>query len=106
MLPRRQRLSRAGFEGARAYTRKTTPHFVVSFSSTPHPAQAGVVVSKAVARRAVDRHRLRRRVYSALHPFVAQGISVLVLAKKGSLSLPYEALVQELVGVLGHSVGR
>ncbi len=106
MLPRRQRLSRAGFEGVRSYTRQTTPHFGVSFTHGGDTAVAGVIVPKSVVRRAVDRHRIRRQIYTILRPYIEKGLSVVVFVKKGAQTLPFARMEAEITGILGQQVQR
>ncbi len=59
-----------------------------------------VVVSKKVARRAVDRHLIKRRISSILAKHPLPHLAVVVYAKAGSLSLPFPILQEELEGLL------
>ena len=46
------------------------------------PGRLGVVVSKEAAKRAVDRHRLKRQVVALFDPEDMLGLDVCVIAKK------------------------
>ncbi len=60
---------------------------------------AAVVVSKKVARTAVVRNRMRRRVYHALKAIqIAQAI--VIHPTRESLTAPYSDIVDSLVSVL------
>jgi ribonuclease P protein component len=63
-----------------------------------------VVVAKAVAKRSVDRHLLKRRILSVLRPYFSEGRYVVVYAKKGALTLSFKALKEELAGLLSRSL--
>ncbi|MEK7613335.1 MAG: ribonuclease P protein component [Patescibacteria group bacterium] len=64
MLSKKERLSRVSFPKKRAQLRHNFTWGAVSFypSKTLH---VGVVVSKKVLKRAVDRNKVRRRLYEA-----------------------------------------
>jgi len=65
MLARRYRLSRADFAHLMKYGRRIrTPELTLVHLAQPDALRCGVAVSKKVAKRAVDRHVLRRAVYS------------------------------------------
>ncbi len=65
MLPKRQRFTTQGFPNGKFRERHTFVWGTVVQYPTTTP-QAAVVVSKKVFGRAVDRNRVRRRVYAAL----------------------------------------
>ena len=103
MLPRRLRLARRAFplKGAR----DGSPHF--SLLSGPSGAGgASAVVSKKVARRAVARNLLRRRMLSVLRPYALPGRYLVVYARGGSAELSYAELSAELSGLLARATGR
>ena len=101
MLARGQRLKRSEF--TRSFSLGTRAHGkVVTLVYSPAPKfQASVVVPKKVHKRAVDRNRLRRRLYGILyarrHTLLA---SVIVLVKPPAATLPYEAVRGELTLLL------
>jgi ribonuclease P protein component len=99
MLPARERLTRADFcrffaSGARAHS----PALTLVYATHTH-FHASVVVSKKVAPRAVDRNKLRRRIYDILKRYrSARGVTgvYIVLTKPGARTLTYRALKDEL----------
>jgi ribonuclease P protein component len=98
MLPKKKRLTRALFKpllSARALTHSL--HFWLKAS----PAEAfrlGVSVSKKVAKSAVVRNRVRRRVYSAVEKLeeAPDPAIYLVVAKAGAEKLGGAGLISEL----------
>lgn len=99
MIPRRLRLSRARFPSGRAGSRSQSEHF----SLVTGPSSEGgcaVVVGKAVARRSVDRHLLKRRMFAVLRPYCAPGRFLVLYARTGASRLPYGALAEELARLL------
>lgn len=104
MLKRSERLTRHDF-GRVALGRAThTPLFTVrllpSSSTKGEDKQFSVVVSKKVAKTAVARNSLRRRVYAALHgcgPLPFHGI---VYMKPGSVEASYEQILIALQQIL------
>lgn len=103
MLPRRRRLSRPGFSALRSAKRASTAHFLVLLAKVPGKGGVAVVVPKKVASRAVDRHLLKRRIMATLHSFETPGIALVVHAKSGALTLPYQTLRTEVLELV-HSV--
>lgn len=65
---------------------------------------AAVVVSKKVARSAVMRHLVRRRVYAALRElgFLETQRALVVITRKGVTNLSYSQLKEELQALLLH----
>lgn len=105
MLPRRLRLSRAGFPDSRGAFRAASAHFSLAWG----PAKAGgaaAVVSKKVARRSVDRHLLKRRMLEVIRPYASPGYSLVAYAKAGSLGLTYAAVRSELEPLLLRATHR
>ncbi|HYF29025.1 MAG TPA: ribonuclease P protein component [Candidatus Paceibacterota bacterium] len=101
MLPKRLRLSRAEFGKAAAGTRATSAHFSVTVRRNAENGGAAAVISKKVAKKAVDRHLLKRRILEALRPEVFSDRSIIVYARAGAPTLSYAALKQELSELLG-----
>ncbi len=58
-------------------------------------ARFSCVVSKKVARTAVDRNRVRRRVRAAFRPLVVTGLFVIHI-KKPALAAPFTEIAREL----------
>lgn len=100
MLPRTRRLQREGFESARSLRRAASPHFSLSYGKAPGAGGAAVVVSKKVAKLAVSRHLLKRRVLSVIAPYVREDEALIVHARPGAAALPFPVLKDELVSLL------
>ena len=100
MLPRRSRLSRQDLGEFRPEMRADSPHFSVAIGARGPHSRFAIVVSKKVARLAVTRHLLKRRITAVLKDVPADGRSIVVYAKAGSASLPFKELSQELSGLL------
>lgn len=83
--------------------RSHSAHFTVVV--TPLPSfQAAVVVSKKVAKKAVDRNTLKRRAYGALEAHKATTAGCIVLYKPGSLKVSRMVLKAELEALLAQSL--
>jgi ribonuclease P protein component len=62
------------------------------------------VVAKAVARRSVDRHTLKRRILSVMRPFYSEERYVVVYAKNPAPLLTSKELQEELASLLTRSL--
>lgn len=100
MLPRRSRLSREGFDSIMRSRRYSSPHFSLSIQENGLYSGLGIVISKKVAKLAVSRHLLKRRISSVLAPFYTDTRAIAVFAKPGSKELPFPELKTELLGLL------
>lgn len=72
----------------------------LKYSAGPKPLRAAVVVSKKVAKKAVERNRLRRAVYRALAPLTFKGDAVIFVQKIPKDPLT-PAFLEELMLLLG-----
>jgi ribonuclease P protein component len=84
MIPRSRRISKSSFRhlsSGRSFFNNTLSLRVVPLSD-PTPTRIAVIVSKKVAKTAVGRNTLRRRVYSAFEPLLPR-------MKGGFLCLAY-----------------
>ena len=104
MLARKNRISRKEFP---SFKTKGTRFFSTIFSATvylaPDNTQFSVVVSKKVAKRAVDRNQLRRQFYSAVEPHlktITKKIKVVIYPKKEALVTTFSFLQSEVVIML------
>jgi len=100
MLPKRRRLSREGFDTARSLKRAASRHFSVSYGRQEGAGGAAVVVSKKVAKLAVSRHLLKRRVLAILDPYAREDETLIVFVRPGAAELPSPALRDELISLL------
>lgn len=99
MLPKENRLTRQDFTDIQGGKRTTTEHF----SCTSHPSpllKVAVVISKKVAKRAVDRHLLKRRIHSVIHKKSPPAGVYNIYARKDSLSLTYAQIETEIATLL------
>lgn len=105
MLPRNMRLSRAHFAPSGPEKRLASPHFSVSIRNTSGPGGCAVVVSKKVARFAVSRHLLKRRVLVVVRPWCKRSVALVVYARPGAPTLPFGVLQEELSSLLARALG-
>lgn len=96
MLPRRRRLSREGFDSLSKARRFSSTHFSIAVSENGPHKGFGVVVSKKVARLAVSRHLMKRRIYSILSTFNAEKWAVVVYVRAGAEKIPFSSIESEL----------
>lgn len=96
VFPRKSRLSRATFPHGGRAPRLSSPHFTVLVPPTGHGY--AVVIPKKTLRRAVDRHRLKRRVIEALQcpGTVALPPTLILFPTAATLNLPVQDLRAEL----------
>ncbi|HEX2792299.1 MAG TPA: ribonuclease P protein component [Candidatus Paceibacterota bacterium] len=106
MIPRRLRLPRAHFASATSGIRSVSPHFSLTVRKTSVSGGCAAVISKKVAKRAVDRHLLKRRIFSVMRPWCDPARSIIVYARAGSGALPFSALKRELAELLTRAVGE
>ncbi len=74
-------------------------------SNLDHPRIA-VVVSTKVSKRAVDRNRLRRRIYAQVRevlPSIKPGSDIIVMVRRSAMDRSSQELAQELVKSLASS---
>lgn len=98
MLPKSKRLKTSDFKDFRGSRTLHSPHFILRLKEGSPPPRIAAVVSNAVAKKAVDRNRLRRRVYTLLRnhqPPLKAGL-LTITAKKGATGLTFEQLRQEI----------
>ena len=109
MLHRRERLTRARdiARTKKQGVRKKDENFSVSLArgSSSDGLRATVVVSKQVARKAVDRNRIRRQVREVLKVFFdkkggRQSFDIVVSVKKPALGKSFSALKVSLLKLL------
>ena len=102
MLPKKKRLTRALFKPLlNAREQAHSPHFWLRATPADSP-RLGVSVSKKVAKSAVVRNRIRRRVYAEIPRlnFNLLPAHYLVIAKVGAANLKGNSLSQELGALL------
>jgi len=100
MLPSSQRLTTPLFKRVMD-TGKIfhSPLFSAKILKADGSSRFSVAVSKKIAKNAVDRNRIRRRVYSALHtigPKVSSGFHVVLMPKAPVASGPFAGITPAL----------
>ena len=64
------------------------------------------MISKKVAKLAVTRHKLKRRVLAVVAPWCDKGRAVVVYARPGSALMGFPALSEELTALLARALGQ
>lgn len=80
--------------------RRSSPHFSVIL--IPRGWGIAIIIPKKLHRRAVDRHRLKRRIAAILsgRPALALPPSFVLYPKAGALALPSQSMREELATLL------
>jgi len=105
MLARRQRLPRKGFSVPKGARKLSSEHFlVITVTSTGAQGGCAAVVPKKIARKAVDRHRLKRRMLAVMRDWCHSHRVLIVHARAGAASIPFRAITEELGGLLSRIV--
>jgi len=112
MLPSKNRLRSADFKGLRGARVFHSPHFFIRIARGAETGKglqpvarplgrAAAVVSSAVAKKAVQRNLLRRRIYAVLRgrPEMLRSGLTIIQAKKGAPALSFAQLQGELSAV-------
>lgn len=95
------RLSRAHFAPRGPEKRAQSAHFSLSFRpAEPSTGGCAAVISKKVAKYAVSRHLLKRRIYAVLRPFCTDAQAIVVYARPGAPTLPFSDIQEELTQLL------
>ncbi len=105
MLPKKRRIQRSDF-GQILKTGKSVSSSFLSFKYTRadlFQTSFSVVVSKAVSKKAVERNKLKRRIYAVITKLknrVAPGYRAAFFIKKEAGTLSYKRLEEETVAIL------
>ena len=105
MLPQAKRLTRDDFTQVTKGKRAITGHFSLSYKHSLF-SKGAVVVSKKVAKKATDRHVLKRRVLALLSKSMPEQTAVIVYARAGSPTLPFSRIKEEITELLTKAVLR
>lgn len=100
MLKKSERIKRAGFSN-RPLRRKRFRFGSIAFLT--EPPRAAVVVSKKTCPKAVDRNRLKRRIYAILRGFIRQQklhAGVIIYPTREALRTPSQELSQSIFDAL------
>jgi ribonuclease P protein component len=100
MLSKSNRLHSVDFKLMRGTRAVHSPHLFarIARNAESEDGRAAAVVSSAVAKKAVTRNLLRRRIYEALRPHLPlpSGSRLAITAKKGAPALSFKELQSEL----------
>lgn len=100
MLSRKNRISTTEFPSFKDKgIRFVSALFSGTFYSSTQGVRISVVVSKKTAKSAVERNRLRRRVYAAIEPYLkrfTQGALVVIYPKIEAIRSPLPLLQEEI----------
>ncbi len=94
------RLSRAHFAPSGPEKRLASPHFSLSVRETAGNGGCTTVISKKVAKLAVSRHLLKRRMLAVMKPFCTKDTALIVYARPGAANLTFKELSEELGALL------
>ena len=103
MLPKAQRLTSADFTQFRGSRSSHSPHFILRVvrAGSETVTKVAAVVSTKVAKSAVARNLLRRRIYAVLagSPTHLRGRLITITAKAGASDLSFAELKSELAAL-------
>ncbi len=104
MLKKKERLSRKEFNRFFSLGRKLHSHSLLLVYSPLKVFYTGVVVSKKVARSAVKRNLLRRRVYEIIDSYKKEqsvtGVFIVIM-KPAAATQSFQTLREEVITLLG-----
>lgn len=103
MLPKASRIRATEFPALLGSTRSIHGRLLSISYTSPDSTISGkfaVVAPKSVAKLAVDRNKLRRRVYAILREYkaaITPGVTCMVFLKKDAKSAPRQEIKDEIV---------
>ncbi len=105
MLPKKRRIQRSDFGQILKTGKSVSSSFVsLKYGRVALPQSSfSVVVSKAVSKKAVERNKLRRRIYSIITKLknrVTPGYQAAFFVKKEAAALSFKKLEQEISALL------
>ena len=106
MIPHEMRLSRAHFAPLGPETRAASTHFSLSVRSTDGTGGCAAVISKKIAKLSVLRHLLKRRMLSVMKDYCSKNTALIVYARPGAATLPYQELKTELSELLSRAIRK
>ena len=106
MIPKEMRLSRAHFAPSGPEIRVVSTHFSLSLRKSPGQGGCAVIVSKKVGKLSVSRHLLKRRTQSVIKDSCSEDRALIVYARPGATTLPYQELKKELSELLTRALSK
>ena len=97
MLPKKNRLSTKSWPRS-DLKRLKTPNFLMLYKKSDC-FSVGIVVSKKVSKRAVDRNSLKRKIYQAIKntSLLSSTLTLVIVCFPQSLTLTQSQITQELI---------
>lgn len=105
-MPRNRSLTRADFAKTKGFRRLAGVFLTIGYGTIPASkvSKGAVVVSKKVAKRAIERNRIKRALRPLLTNALARGdLSLIVTVRKSALSRDLRAEFETLVGKISRS---
>lgn len=102
MLPRQLRFPlRSRISDLKTFKRVEGKYFTAYVNKEEEPSQGAVVVGKDVSLLSTKRNFIKRSALSALHRQLKEfpGKSIILRAKRSTLSVPYEKLTQDITNI-------
>ena len=97
MLSKRLRLPRSGFQAPKTAKRLISPHIsLVFYPALPKQAGMAIVLPKKSVPTSVDRHRVKRRIFSIMQGWKQPGMAVIAYGRAGIWSIPRAELKEEI----------
>lgn len=104
MLPKKKRIAKNVFNGVlKAGKSAFSPYMTLRYTATSGQSRFAAVVPKAVAKKAVERNHIRRRIYESVKSVeksVIFGYSCVFFAKKEIVSLTFAELEKQVADLL------
>ena len=100
MLPKSNRLVLSKRNPEKLANKVENGQFTIRFRKTASDFKAAVVVSKATAKKAVDRNRIRRITTEALKTLQITGLDLIVVVKENINDQKPDQVAKSLKGVL------
>ncbi len=96
MLAKKNRLILSKRNPTNLAKRIESGSFVLKFKSTQGPFKAAIVVSKKVAKKAVDRNRIKRTISEAIQKTIVPNLDLVIIVKENIKSKKSPEIKSEL----------
>lgn len=100
MLSKSNRLTRYDVDRLKTGAKRIHGTYATMVYVPGHEQKYAVVVSKKVAKHAVDRHLLKRRVYASLRSTTLPFVTGMIILKPGALTAPYPDLTRDIIRLI------
>ncbi|HEY4500070.1 MAG TPA: ribonuclease P protein component [Candidatus Paceibacterota bacterium] len=99
MLPKKYRLPIQGVVGRKSrFTKKSDIFLLKFFNSTLPHCRFGIIVSKQVAAKAVERNQIKRSIFQALQTYITMipSMDVLIIVSSAIKRVPKAEIILQL----------